>query len=353
MSKTNKLTNLLLQNAVSQKEGNEDAIKKQLVVKEELRLLIPPLKDEEFNQLEANILKEGCREPLLYWYDETAKEYILVDGHNRYAICQKHTINFSLKALSLNTEAEVKMWMVTNQLGRRNLTTEQQSYFRGKQYEMQKALITNPFGKKGAPSELVVKMTTNSDDIDGGQNDHHQTVDKTFELVVKMTTNSNDIDSGQNDHQQTVDKTSKLLAQTHKVGEKTIRRDALFAKGIDRIGESNPILKQDILSGKIKVKKETLQNLGSLTDYTPIQTLSDIEKQLLPKTTFNSTSTSKLSEALKQKSKEAVKVTITGQWLLDNDLVSYWQKVRKINKVIDADFEDILSWQEAKDIFKG
>ncbi len=35
---------------------------------------------EEFNQLEANILKEGCREPLLYWYDETTKEYILVDG---------------------------------------------------------------------------------------------------------------------------------------------------------------------------------------------------------------------------------------------------------------------------------
>jgi len=325
MSKTNKLTNLLLQNAVSQKEVNEDAIKKQLVVKEELRLLIPPLKDEEFNQLEANILKEGCREPLLYWYDETTKEYILVDGHNRYAICQKHTINFSLKVLSLNTEAEVKMWMVTNQLGRRNLTTEQQSYFRGKQYEMQKAIITNPFGKKGAP----------------------------YGLVVKMTNNSNDIDSGQNDHQQTADKTSKLLAQTHKVGEKTIRRDALFAKGIDRIGESNPVLKQDILSGKIKVKKETLQNLGSLTDYTPIQTLSDIEKQLVPKTTFNSTSNLKLSEALKQKSKEAVKVTITGQWLLDNDLVSYWQKVRKISKVIGADFEDILTWEEAKDIFKG
>lgn len=325
MSKTNKLTNLLLQNAVSQKEGNEDAIKKQLVVKEELRLLIPPLKDEEFNQLEANILKEGCREPLLYWYDEIAKEYILVDGHNRYAICQKHTINFFLKALSLNTEAEVKMWMVTNQLGRRNLTTEQQSYFRGKQYEMQKVLITNPFGKKGAPSGLVVKMTNNSNDIDSGQNDQHHTVDKT----------------------------SELLGKTYKVGEKTIRRDALFAKGIDRIGESNPVLKQDILSGKIKVKKETLQNLGSLTDYTPIQTLSDIEKQLVPKTTFNSTSNSKLSEALKQKSKEAVKVTITGQWLLDNDLVSYWQKVRKISKVIDVDFEDILTWEEAKDIFKG
>lgn len=315
MSKSKKLSEMLLQNATIQKELSEDAIKQQLTIVEELRMLIPPLKTEEYQQLEANLLKEGCREPLLYWFDDDTQQYVLIDGHNRYAICKKNNLSFHLKALSFKNEDEVKLWMVTNQLGRRNLTPEQQSYFRGKQYEMQKNLISNPFGRKGNPLEMVVKMTT-------------------------------DINSGQNEHQLVTDKTAEILAKTHNVGEKTIRRDALFAKGLDRVGEGNPTLKQEILSGKAKVKKETLQQLGSLEAYETIKNIDDITKQT------NSKNSPTLFKNALLKGGDEVKVNITGEWLIKYGLVEYWLEIHGNNITISNESIFVLTWEDLKKLLR-
>jgi hypothetical protein len=50
--------------------------------------LIPALTNEEFIQLEENILKDGIREPLVLWNNK------LIDGHNRYEIAQKHNLSY-------------------------------------------------------------------------------------------------------------------------------------------------------------------------------------------------------------------------------------------------------------------
>ena len=64
----------------------------------------------------------------------------LVDGHNRYAILQKHPeICFSTMPLLFESREEVLAWICKNQLGRRNLTPEQKYYLMGKQYEAEKA----------------------------------------------------------------------------------------------------------------------------------------------------------------------------------------------------------------------
>ena len=56
-----------------------------LKIDPEFQNQIPPLTDDEFKQLEENILKEGkLLSPLIVWGNT------LVDGHNRYAILQKH-----------------------------------------------------------------------------------------------------------------------------------------------------------------------------------------------------------------------------------------------------------------------
>ena len=56
-----------------------------LKIDPEFQSQIPPLTDGEFKQLEENILKEGkLISPLIVWNNT------LVDGHNRYAILQKH-----------------------------------------------------------------------------------------------------------------------------------------------------------------------------------------------------------------------------------------------------------------------
>ncbi len=56
-----------------------------LKIDPEFQSQIPPLTDDEFKQLEENILKEGkLISPLIVWGNT------LVDGHNRYAILQEH-----------------------------------------------------------------------------------------------------------------------------------------------------------------------------------------------------------------------------------------------------------------------
>ena len=128
-----------------------------LKIDPEFQSQIPPLTDDEFKQLEENILKEGkLLSPLIVWNNT------LVDGHNRYAILQKHPeICFSTMPLRFANREETLAWICKNQLGRRNLTPEQKKFLIGKQYSMEHR---KPGGngnnqhtaaaKKTAPEEL-------------------------------------------------------------------------------------------------------------------------------------------------------------------------------------------------------
>ena len=128
-----------------------------LKIDPEFQSQIPPLTDDEFKQLEENILKEGkLLSPLIVWNNT------LVDGHNRYAILQKHPeIYFSTMPLRFANREEALAWICKNQLGRRNLTPEQKKFLIGKQYSVEHR---KPGGngnnqhtaaaKKTAPEEL-------------------------------------------------------------------------------------------------------------------------------------------------------------------------------------------------------
>ena len=84
-------------------------------IKEEFKKLIPALTAEEFKQLEENILKDGIRDPLVLWNG------YLIDGHNRYQIAFKHGLEYKTIDKEFKDELDVKIWMVKNQFGRRNL----------------------------------------------------------------------------------------------------------------------------------------------------------------------------------------------------------------------------------------
>jgi hypothetical protein len=82
----------------------------------EFKTLIPPLSADERTQLEQNILScQKCHNALILW------EGIIIDGHNRFEICVKHGIQFEVKEISFPSREDVKVWILENQLGRRNL----------------------------------------------------------------------------------------------------------------------------------------------------------------------------------------------------------------------------------------
>jgi len=89
----------------------------QVKIDPEFQSLIPPLSEKEFELLEQSILKDGCRDALILW----AGHDIIVDGHNRYAICSKHSVPFRTIQMDFSSRENVQVWMILNQLGRRNL----------------------------------------------------------------------------------------------------------------------------------------------------------------------------------------------------------------------------------------
>ena len=81
----------------------------------EFKSLIPPLTDEEYDGLRDSLLNEGCRDALVVW------DGVLVDGHNRYEICEKHNIPFRVHEMQFANRDEAMLWMIDNQSLRRNL----------------------------------------------------------------------------------------------------------------------------------------------------------------------------------------------------------------------------------------
>ena len=87
----------------------------EITIDSEFKALIPPLAADELRQLEDNILRDGCRDPLVLW------KGILIDGHNRHEICTRHGLPFETVEMVFDDREAAELWMIGNQMGRRNI----------------------------------------------------------------------------------------------------------------------------------------------------------------------------------------------------------------------------------------
>jgi len=82
-----------------------------------LQSYIDPLSASEYAALERSLQAEGCRDALVLWNG------VLIDGHNRYAICSKHKIAFAtLENASFEAIEDVMLWIIDNHLARRSVS---------------------------------------------------------------------------------------------------------------------------------------------------------------------------------------------------------------------------------------
>jgi len=99
-----------------------------IIIDDEFKILLPRLDDETYRLLEENILEYGCRVPLILWNG------ILIDGYNRLQICTEHNIPFNTTDMEFDSREDALIWIIENQISRRNLTPIQLSHFRGLHY---------------------------------------------------------------------------------------------------------------------------------------------------------------------------------------------------------------------------
>lgn len=168
-----------------------------LKIDKEFQELIPPLSKEEYEQLEKNIVADGCRDSLVVW-NET-----IVDGHNRYEICSKYGISFKVKQKEFTTREQAIEWIIRNQFGRRNLNPMQRSELalklkpflhgkakKNKQIAMSNAREKNPKNKSEQfcqKSDKTVKEVDAKKDIAKIAGVSHDSIWKTEKILKKGT----------------------------------------------------------------------------------------------------------------------------------------------------------------------
>lgn len=99
------------------------ACESKIIIDPEFSGLIQPLSDQERAGLEQNLLEYGCLDPLVVW----SQEQILLDGHNRKEICERHGIDYQIRQVELPDRDAAKLWIIRHQLGRRNITPYQRA----------------------------------------------------------------------------------------------------------------------------------------------------------------------------------------------------------------------------------
>jgi hypothetical protein len=271
--------------AVQQTKTVEQIIRENITILEEIKDWIPPLTEEEFEQLAKNIAEEGCRDALIIWEKEEDgnKKYILVDGHNRYAICTKLKKDFRFELRTFKDIEQVQNWMIINQLGKRNITEDEKSYLRGVQYKIEK--------KQGQRTDLT---------------------------------------SGQNDQKL---ETREKLAIQHKVSAKTIQRDEKYAESVDKIAGEDNKLKWDILKKNYNIPKSELIEIAEQGE-TAIQALRE-------RITAGENFQAEESQSETKAGKPATKAKVdTGKFIVD-DLKPFqsniYQAVREVMTKQDDD----------------
>lgn len=181
----------------------------------ELESLIPPLSEEQYKALEASILSQGCRDPIIFW-KETG---VIIDGHHRFSICRRNQKEFHLIELSFPDKEAVKAWMAENQLLlRRNANDPTTWYLRGVWYEAHRNTHGGDRKSQSKPHDEV--------------------------LISPKTT-------------------SELGAEKFGVSPATIERDVQYKRAVDALTHRWGVqIRTVLLSGEIELKKAELIALG-------------------------------------------------------------------------------------------
>ena len=186
-----------------------------------IRGLLVPLRDDERALLEQSVLADGIRDPLVVWKRADGTR-ILLDGHHRYELAKQHGLDYAIVEMTFETEDDAILWVLQNQLARRNLTDEQRTLVLGRYYNMLKLAPHRP------STENAVNFTAFS-----GRS-----------------------------------ATARQLGEIFGVSEKTVRNAAEFAEVVDALAEIEPEAAARVDAGELPDAKTALPK---------------VEPELLPK----------------------------------------------------------------------
>jgi hypothetical protein len=181
----------------------------------EFATLLPPSAPEEEKALQEALFRDGCREALVVW--PWQGRLILLVGYEQFPLLRLYRLPFTVVEKACASRADARMFIIQDQLARKNLTPLAVSYLRGLRYLADK----QPHGgdRRSAAAGPVLRQR----------------------------------------------KTAEALAEIFHVDAATIRRDGEFAAAVNALAAAcGEDVKRLILSRGAKLSRCQVLKLGKL-----------------------------------------------------------------------------------------
>jgi hypothetical protein len=153
----------------------------ELTIDPELQSLIAPLSPEEFGLLKAQILEQGCLQPLCVWKTEDGRR-ILLDGHNRLRICTENNRRFNTVNIRLASRDHARLWILEHQAGRRNLTDDQRAVVWNELREQRSRLVQAEKLRRARDAKAGISISVKSAEIEQSKRDTRAEIAKEAKL---------------------------------------------------------------------------------------------------------------------------------------------------------------------------
>ena len=128
------------------------------VILPEMAELLPPLSAEQSAALEEDLLRNGCYSPVI-----VNEDMVIVDGHNRQALCEKYGLPYTMAVFSFEDLLEAKQWALDTQKGRRNL----EKWELGKiALKLKPEIEAKARANQGTRTDLSATLPESSDTVD-------------------------------------------------------------------------------------------------------------------------------------------------------------------------------------------
>lgn len=196
-----------------------------LKIDERIQAFLPVQTAERDARLEQSCLEEGILDPIRVWKGKD----VIVDGHRRYLIAQRHDLQFNYVELEFKDLPDVFDWMITNQDNRRNWTEHQKAYC-----------------------------------IGAAMNARKQSHGGTRKKKTTTTTTTQEVEPGANG-ETSKDKTAREISTEEGVSVATVKRNAAIATAVDKIENHHPGFRSLYLSGDLRITATDLGNFAAMT----------------------------------------------------------------------------------------
>ena len=172
---------------------------------------MPPLSRQEYEQLEQDILRHGCKEPISAWGS------LILDGNKRFEICSRHHLPYEIIQVALRDRLEAMSWICTAALSKIHMSIACRRYLIGKKFLLETEIGSRHVLENGvSPANKFVKISV-----------------------------------------------CRVLGSKYGIHPRTIYCHAKYAAALDRIRSMDHDLAESILTGRIKILADKLSAMAN------------------------------------------------------------------------------------------